>query len=98
MSALEDVFQKSLMELRRTEIKQAYCVNILDSLIETLFSASSSMVRKATRSTGSNQHPCELVSLLNTVFGTLDKLFRAYKKQLCLAVYGEAPLSTVWYL
>ncbi|XP_077541862.1 multidrug resistance protein mrp-7-like isoform X2 [Haemaphysalis longicornis] len=44
MSALEDIFQKSLMELRRTEIKQAYCVNILDSLIETLFSASSSMM------------------------------------------------------
>ncbi|KAL1413950.1 hypothetical protein MTO96_007887 [Rhipicephalus appendiculatus] len=46
MSALEGVFQKSLLHLREKEINQAYRVNILEMLLETLFTASSTMVRK----------------------------------------------------
>nr|XP_037280456.1 multidrug resistance-associated protein 1-like [Rhipicephalus microplus] len=44
MSALEDVFQKSLLHLRKKEIDQAYRVNVLEMLLETLFSASSPMM------------------------------------------------------
>ncbi|KAL1413949.1 hypothetical protein MTO96_007886 [Rhipicephalus appendiculatus] len=46
MSALEGVLQKSLLRLREKEINQAYRVNILEMLLETLFTASSTMVRK----------------------------------------------------
>ncbi|KAH8022032.1 hypothetical protein HPB51_021472 [Rhipicephalus microplus] len=47
MSALEDVFQKSLLHLRKKEIDQAYRVNVLEMLLETLFSASSPMVYRS---------------------------------------------------
>ncbi|KAL1474978.1 hypothetical protein MTO96_037629 [Rhipicephalus appendiculatus] len=43
MSALEGVFQKSLLHLREKEINQAYRVNILEMVLDTLFSASSTM-------------------------------------------------------
>ncbi|KAH7947571.1 hypothetical protein HPB52_013575 [Rhipicephalus sanguineus] len=49
MSALEGVFRKSLLHLRQKEIDQAYRVNILDVLIETLFSASSTMAFRSCR-------------------------------------------------
>ncbi|XP_070395510.1 multidrug resistance-associated protein 1-like [Dermacentor albipictus] len=44
MSALEDVFRSKLSELRLKEIDQAYCVNVLDSLLETFISASTSVM------------------------------------------------------
>ncbi|XP_049528851.1 ABC transporter C family member 3-like [Dermacentor silvarum] len=44
MSALEGVFQDSLLHLRVKEINQAYRVNILEILLETLFSASSTLM------------------------------------------------------
>ncbi|XP_049528254.1 ATP-binding cassette sub-family C member 6-like [Dermacentor silvarum] len=44
MSALEGVFQDSLLHLRLKEINQAYHVNILEMLLETLFSASSTLM------------------------------------------------------
>ncbi|XP_070394694.1 multidrug resistance protein mrp-7-like isoform X2 [Dermacentor albipictus] len=44
MSALEGVFKKSLLHLRLKEINQAYHVNTLDMLLETLFSASSTLM------------------------------------------------------
>ncbi|XP_072145092.1 multidrug resistance-associated protein 1-like [Dermacentor andersoni] len=44
MSALEDVFRSKLFELRLKEIDQAYCVNVLDSLLETFISASTSVM------------------------------------------------------
>nr|XP_050027939.1 multidrug resistance-associated protein 1-like [Dermacentor andersoni] len=44
MSALEDVFRSKLLELRLKEIDQAYCVNVLDSLLETFISASTSVM------------------------------------------------------
>ncbi|XP_077486574.1 multidrug resistance protein mrp-7-like [Amblyomma americanum] len=44
MSALEDVFQRSLHQLRLKEINQAYRVNILDGFLETLISASTSVM------------------------------------------------------
>ncbi|XP_070395749.1 multidrug resistance-associated protein 1-like [Dermacentor albipictus] len=44
MSALEDVFRSKLCELRLKEIDQAYCVNVLDSLMETFISASTSVM------------------------------------------------------
>ncbi|KAH6920834.1 hypothetical protein HPB50_028178 [Hyalomma asiaticum] len=46
MSALEGVFQKSLLQLRENEINQAFRVNIFEMLLETLFGASSTMVRE----------------------------------------------------
>ncbi|XP_049528887.1 multidrug resistance-associated protein 1-like [Dermacentor silvarum] len=44
MSALEDVFRTKLLELRLKEVGQAYRVNVLDSLLETLISASTSVM------------------------------------------------------
>ncbi|KAH6928760.1 hypothetical protein HPB50_019267 [Hyalomma asiaticum] len=44
MSALEGVFQKSLLQLRENEINQAFRVNIFEMLLETLFGASSTMM------------------------------------------------------
>ncbi|KAL1476087.1 hypothetical protein MTO96_036777 [Rhipicephalus appendiculatus] len=44
MSALEDVFRSKLLHLRLKEIDQAYRVNVVDSLLETLISASTSVM------------------------------------------------------
>ncbi|XP_049272511.1 ATP-binding cassette sub-family C member 2 [Rhipicephalus sanguineus] len=44
MSALEDVFRSRLLQLRLKEIDQAYRVNVVDSLLETLISASTSVM------------------------------------------------------
>ncbi|XP_075551650.1 multidrug resistance protein mrp-7-like isoform X2 [Dermacentor variabilis] len=44
MSALEGVFKKSLLHLRSKEINHAYRVNTLEMLLETLFSASSTLM------------------------------------------------------
>ncbi|XP_075739280.1 ATP-binding cassette sub-family C member 2-like [Rhipicephalus microplus] len=44
MSALEDVFRSKLLHLRLKEIDQAYRVNVVDSLLETVISASTSVM------------------------------------------------------
>ncbi|XP_075739375.1 uncharacterized protein LOC142784762 [Rhipicephalus microplus] len=44
MSALEDVFRSKLLHLPLKEIDQAYHVNVVDSLLETVISASTSVM------------------------------------------------------
>ncbi|XP_077535067.1 multidrug resistance protein mrp-7-like isoform X2 [Haemaphysalis longicornis] len=44
MSALEDVFQENLRQLRLKEIDQAYRVNTLESVLETVITATSSVM------------------------------------------------------
>ncbi|XP_049529223.1 ATP-binding cassette sub-family C member 2-like [Dermacentor silvarum] len=44
MSALENVFQSKLLQLRSKEVNKAFYINVLESLIDTIFSISSSVM------------------------------------------------------
>ncbi|XP_077488645.1 multidrug resistance protein mrp-7-like [Amblyomma americanum] len=57
MSALENVFQKNLLQLRAKETDQAYRFNVLETVLDTLFSASSSVMIIAAFGTVSFTNP-----------------------------------------